>query len=82
MRTKYADLSDDELLARVHEKFKGKVDFEAIEAKHRREINRLPARQAEAIGVGLLAWAASSATVYALGLTLAWIIRGFRQSSP
>lgn len=81
-RTKYNDLSDDQLLARLHDEYKGKVDFQPIETEYRRKLDRLPTERAEAVGVALLVWFVPAAAVYALGLTVAWIRRGFRQANP
>lgn len=81
-RTKYTDLSDDEVLAKLHERYKGKVDFQTIEMEYRRKIDRLPTERAKMVGTAFLVWLIPAATVYGLGLTVAWIIRGFRQTNP
>ncbi len=81
-RSKYSDLSDEEVLVRLHDKYKGKVDFQSIETEYRRKIARLPTERTEVVGIALLAWLVPVTVVYALGLTLAWIIRGFRHANP
>lgn len=81
-RSKYTDLSDEEVLVRLHDKYKGKVDFQPIETEYRRKNDRLPIERAKAGGVAFLVWLVPAVAVYALGLTVAWIIRGFRQVDP
>jgi len=78
-RTKYEGLNDDQLLVRLHEKFRGKVDFQSIEAEYRRKVDRLPVERARVVGIAFLVWFVPAAALYAFGLALAWIISGFRQ---
>jgi len=81
MRNKYADLRDDELLIRLHEKFSQKVNFERIDAKYHRSIEQLPAKRLKILGGAFLVWLVPAAMLYASGSAVAWVIRGFRQSN-
>lgn len=81
-RTKYSDLSDDQVLANLHERYNGKVNFQTIEMEYHRKIDRLPTERAKTIGTAFLVWLIPGAAVYGLGLAVAWIIRGFRQTNP
>ena len=76
--TFYRDLSNDEIISRLNEKWGTKVDFSNIEEEYRRKIEALPFERAKIIGLGFLAWLIPVLFIYALGAAVAWIIRGFR----
>lgn len=80
-RTKYTDLSDDQVITKLHETYKGKVDFQNIDVEYRRKVDRLPTERAKTVGIAFLVWFTASAALYGLGLTVAWIIKGFRQTT-
>jgi hypothetical protein len=83
MRTKYyADLSDEQVLAKLHDKYKDKVDFDPVESEYRRKMNRRLLEQAQTFGIALLFWLIPVVALYILGVGVAWIIRGFRQPNP
>jgi hypothetical protein len=55
MRTKYyADLSDEQVLAKLHDKYKDKVDFGLVENEYRRKMNGLLLEQVQTLGIALL----------------------------
>lgn len=78
----YSDISDDEIIKGLHEKWGSKVDFSKIEVEYKQKLDALPAERAKAVGIALLAWLVPVLAVYVLGLAVTWIIRGFRRESP
>lgn len=81
IREAYSDFSDEELIQIIHKNYKDKVDFDAIEKKYRNKMSRLPFVRAKFIGLGLLFWVAPIVLVYILGISVGWIVKGFKKKS-
>jgi len=80
IRTKYyADLSDKEILARLHETYSKKVDFGSIEAEYKKDMARSGTDRLRFGLYAFLVWCCISLGVYGLGFSVAWVIKGFRQ---
>jgi hypothetical protein len=79
IREAYSDFSDEEIIQKIHEKYKDEVDFDAIEKKYRNKMSRLPSMRAKFIGLGLLFWVAPIVLVYILGISVGWIVKGFKK---
>ena len=79
IREVYSDFSDEELIQKIHEKYKDKVDFDATEKKYRNKMSRLPSVRAKFIGLGLLFWIVPVVLVYILGISGGWIVKGFKK---
>jgi len=79
IREAYSDFSDEELIQKIHEKYKDEVDFDAIEKKYRNKMSHLPSVRAKFIGLGLLFWVAPIVLVYILGISVGWIVKGFKK---
>lgn len=69
----------EEWLAKVHESFRGKVDFSPIEQRYQQDMHNLTRDQRKAVLTALGLWGIPVGVVYALGLSVAWIIAGFRR---
>jgi len=78
----YSDLSNEQVIDRLHSKWNGQVDFTKIEKDYKDKTSALPMERAKVGGFALLAWLIPVATVYVLGLAIGWIIRGFRRENP
>jgi hypothetical protein len=78
----YADLTDEQIIERLHTKFKDKVDFTKIESEYHRKISGLGTEQAKTVGYAILWWLLPSALLYLFGVAVAWVIRGFRGERP
>lgn len=79
--TFYANLDDDQVFARLSEKWGSKVNLAVIEAEHQKRLDALPVAKAKIVGLGLLCWLIPAILVYVLGLSVAWIIQGFRHGN-
>jgi len=73
----YADLSDEQILDRLHTKFAGKVDLEPIDREYKQ---KMQAEQATFLGYAVASWLGPITLLYAIGAAIAWVIRGFRRS--
>ncbi len=80
IRDAYPELSDDDVVKRIHSKFKGQVDFSSIEDEYNARLAKLPSAQAEAFGIGFLFWIVPVALTYLLGWAIGWVIKGFRRN--
>ena len=79
-RTKYyADLKDDEILDKLHSKYKDRIDFSPIEREYRHKMDGLRTGQFKTVGISFLVWVIPSLLVYILGYAIRWVSRGFRQ---
>ena len=78
----YGDLSNDQVIQRLHQKWDGKVDFTTIENEYKQKLEALPAERAKTAGIAFLAWLVPVIAVYMLGLAIGWVIRGFRRENP
>ena len=65
-------------LVHVHEKFGRQVDFSKIESDYQENMNGLIQEQCRMLGEGVLAWAIPVAALYLLGVTIRWVMIGFR----
>jgi hypothetical protein len=75
----YADLSDKEILARLHEKYSKKVDFGSVDAEYQKDMARLRGERVRVILYVFFVWCGTSLGLYGFGFAMAWVIRGFRQ---
>lgn len=78
----YSDLTDEQIIERVHAKFKDRIDFSKIESEYKRRLDNLYAEQIKVVGSSLLWWIIPSALLYLFGVAVAWVIRGFRRDRP
>ena len=79
-RTKYySDLTDNEILGKLHSKYKDTVDFTSVEREYRYKMDGLRTEQLKAVGLSFLVWIIPSLLVYILGYGVAWIVKGFQQ---
>lgn len=78
----YGKLSDEDVITRLHTKFKDKVNFTKIESEYKAKISDLTIEQSKTIGVAFLIWLIPSIALYLLGLAVAWVIGGFRREHP
>lgn len=79
MARHYADLSDEEILTRLHGRYSKKVDFASIETAYQAGMTRLRAERLRIIFSAFLIWCGVSLGVYGLGLSLGWVAKGFRE---
>jgi hypothetical protein len=79
IRDDYKDLSDQEVIKRIHAKFKDKIDYSEIERDYGTKLERLPSEKAKAVGIWFLVWLIPSLATYVLGWSVAWVIRGFKK---
>jgi len=77
----YPDLSDEEILTRLHDKYSKKVDFASIEGAYRKSIARLRTQRLQVILFAFLIWCGVSLGVYGLGLSVGWVVKGFREKN-
>lgn len=77
----YADLSDQEILTRLYDKYSKKVDFTSIEGAYRKNIVRLKTERLEFILFAFLIWCGVSLGVYGLGFSVGWVVKGFREKN-
>jgi hypothetical protein len=75
----YADLTDEEIINRLHAKYLNRVDFGAVEAEHQKNMAHLRRDRIRFISYALLFWCTTSLALYGFGFSLGWVIRGFRQ---
>jgi hypothetical protein len=78
VRDAYKDLSDEEVINKIHAKFKDKVDYSEIESDYGRKIEGLSSEKAKAAGIWFLVWLIPSLATYALGRSVGWVISGFK----
>jgi hypothetical protein len=78
VRDAYKDLSDEEVINKIHAKFKDKVDYSEIESDYGRKIEGLSSEKAKALGIWFLVWLIPSLATYALGRSVGWVISGFK----
>ncbi len=50
----YAELTDEQIIERLHTKFKDKIDFTKVESEYRRKIDGLVTEQAKTVGYAVL----------------------------
>ena len=69
----------DEILDKLHSKYKDSVDFTPVEREYRHKMDGLRTEQLKAVGLSFLVWIIPSLLVYILGYGVAWIVKGFQQ---
>lgn len=74
----YKDLSDEQIIERLHTKFKDKVDLSDIDAEYLHKVTNLPTERVHVLGYALLWWLGPAIGLYALGAAVGWVFRGFR----
>ena len=74
-----ADLSDEEILSRLHVRYSKKVDFASIEGAYEKDMARLRSDRLRVILYAFLICLGISLGVYGVGFSAAWVIKGFRQ---
>lgn len=57
-----------------------RIDFSVVKRKHQRSAQDVQAEQKKLVIRGAFSWFAVIAAIYVLGLSVEWIIRGFRSS--
>ena len=87
--------SDEEIIAGVAKiaqrviednKFNGpasqklKEDETQLDTKYKKQLRELPIQQLQIWGVGFLAWIIPILVIYALGMAIGWVYRGFKQT--
>ncbi len=89
IRASYDELTDVEIVERVHDRFP-EVDFEPVDSdyqekldgeqtRHQERLDALRVEQAKNIGLISLGWfAAPSVGLYLLGWAMAWVWHGFK----
>ncbi|MDM4772088.1 hypothetical protein [Solimonas sp. SE-A11] len=75
----YSELSDEQVLNRLHAKFADKVDLSAVDRQYEKQMQELRGRQVTHAAWSFVAWLGPVLFFYALGAAIAWIIRGFRR---
>jgi len=79
VRDAYGDLSDDEVVKRIHSKFKGQIDYSKIEEEYATRLAKLSSEQIKAVGTGFLLWLVPVVFIYLLGWAIGWVIKGFKR---
>lgn len=75
---RYRHLTDKKIISKLHDEYQDILDFSAIDAKYKKD------RQMNLFLYILFAfavWIISVGLVFILGLSIGWIIRGFRKKS-
>ncbi len=76
----YADLSDDQLVSKLHQKYGDSVNFRDIEETYNQSLQRLPRDKLNVVLYALAAWLIPLLAAYAIGAGVAWVLRGFRRN--
>jgi hypothetical protein len=74
--------TDEEFVRNLSEKWRDSIDFSGIDAVNQEMIEQFSLVKVKVIGYSFLAWLVPVALVYALGLSVGWIVRGFRGGRP
>jgi hypothetical protein len=77
----YKDLSDEQIIERLHTKFKDKINLAAIDDAYDAKLADLNFERAKVVGYALLWWLIPGVLLYALGSAIAWVAQGFRGES-
>ena len=78
-RKYYSDLSDNEILAKLREKYQEKVNFNKIDDEYIKNMNILKKERIRYIGLAFLTWLLPLIAIYLFGLSINWVIKGFRE---
>jgi hypothetical protein len=70
-----SQISDE--LARLHAKYKGRVDFSPIELAFAPDLTN---KRLQYVGMALLFWFVPVVLSYLLGLAVRWVVKGFAQT--
>jgi len=81
VRNAYRDISDEELLKRLEQKYSSSVPLERIELNYRRRLDSLLMDQASTGLLGFAAWLLPLIAAYLLGMAIAWIRSGFERGN-
>jgi hypothetical protein len=76
----YSDLTDDQIIERLHAKFGDKISFDRIELNYLRKLRDLPKERFELVAYGFAAWLLPALAAYLLGASMGWVRRGFRRN--
>lgn len=76
----YSDLSDDQILKKIREKYSKKVDLNKIEAEYQRNLDNLKKQRFQFIGFMILLWIIPITSIYLLGMSINWVVRGFKHN--
>ena len=68
------------LAERAISKYKDKIDFSNARTKYKRDLKKVSAERKQLIFLSLLFWFLPVVAIFLLGLSVRWIIRGFRES--
>lgn len=84
IRASYADLTDREIVKRIQERWMGKnpfqdIDFKDIDDRYEKKSERLVREQIAVVGKAFIVWLVTVLVMYALGWSIGWIYRGFKQ---
>jgi hypothetical protein len=82
IRDAYKDISDKELIRRINAKYSLNQDYKeivsSINLKYQGELQSLRKEQIKTTAMALIIWLLPVAIVYLLGLSIAWIYKGFK----
>ena len=76
----FKNYTDEQIISRLHSKFKGKVDFTRIEKVYLHDKDNYWKYELMYLGVMLLVWVLPISLIYLLGLGIKWVIRGFKDA--
>ncbi len=79
VRAYYKDMQDDRLVEAIHKKYSGKIDFSSIEHEYQKKISSLHYERVQIFILGFSVWIVPVFIIYVLGLSTAWIIKGFKK---
>ncbi|MBN1842949.1 MAG: hypothetical protein JW883_11795 [Deltaproteobacteria bacterium] len=78
LRDRYRDISDEELLSKIHEtKRRDKLDFRGVEDAYRRKLDNHRNAVLKSLGIGFLFWIIPALWLYVLGRAIGWVTKGF-----
>ena len=83
IRETYKDLSNQELVKRIHDKYGkearfAKQSFTRVDEEYEKELLGLTRKRSKIIGVAFMSWVAPVIVVYILGIGIGWVYRGFK----
>jgi len=86
IRDVYKDYDDDQLIAKIHEKYAksgdifDKVKFEEIDKRYKTELDGLFTEQIKHILIAFAVYFCIMLAIYGFGWSIGWIYRGFKRT--
>lgn len=74
----YQGLTDQQIVDRLQGIWGDRVTFTQVEARYQRRLDEVRTADIKIIGHGILVWLIPIAVIFVLGLSVGWIIDGFR----